>query len=143
MRSLRSATSLVVTSIVLLFGNALVAAYSGVFPVADDDASAEFIAAQISLNSGGDPASYEGYSRRLARTLSLLTPAQQMRVFQPAPGAPSDPETADLAPPQMSTAESAFGSTPKPADLTAGSSETSLKRLYQNGHQNRLPGLLV
>lgn len=59
--------------------------------IADNDASMNVLAVQCAVSSGFSADEYEDYCRRLAKTLSLLSSAQQTRVFGylPMPGAAS------------------------------------------------------
>ncbi|MEM6280066.1 MAG: hypothetical protein AAF733_11340 [Verrucomicrobiota bacterium] len=49
--------------------------------IRDDESSATYLAAQCAISSGGDASAYEVYCRRLAKTVALLSPGQQKRVF--------------------------------------------------------------
>jgi len=49
--------------------------------IADTPSSAQYLAIQISLSSGYPAENYASYSRGLAKTLSLLTAAEQAEVF--------------------------------------------------------------
>lgn len=51
-------------------------------PVISQDFSEEDLAATIALDSGYPEEGYRGYARSLARTLSLLNPAQVEKVFK-------------------------------------------------------------
>ena len=57
--------------------------------IRDNDASQSVLAVQCAVSSGFSASDYEDYSRRLAKTLSLLSNDQQTRVFGylPMPGA--------------------------------------------------------
>jgi uncharacterized protein (DUF58 family) len=58
--------------------------------IANNDASMYVLAVQCAVSSGFSASEYEDYGRRLAKTLSLLSSAQQTRVFGylPMPGGP-------------------------------------------------------
>jgi hypothetical protein len=73
-----------------LFGALAVPAASDA-QIRDNDASMSVLAVQCAMSSGFSASEYEDYCRRLAKTLSLLSSAQQTRVFGylPMPGAAS------------------------------------------------------
>lgn len=92
--------------------------------IADNDASISVLAVQCAVSSGFSASEYEDYCRRLAKTLSLLSSAQQTRVFGylPMPGAASLGDSA----PEASTAGSAEGNAQTPAE-GAGVNEVGAK----------------
>lgn len=49
--------------------------------ISESDSSLNLLAMQCSMSSGFSSADFDDYSRRLAKTLALLSPAQQTRVF--------------------------------------------------------------
>jgi len=49
--------------------------------IRDDEESTNYLAVQCAMSSGGDAGSFEEYGRRLAKTVALLSPGQQKRVF--------------------------------------------------------------
>ena len=65
--------------------------------IKDDDSSKNLLAMQCSMSSGLPPSNYEEYCNRLAKTVGLLAPAQQQRVFGYLPR-PGYVETGDFAP---------------------------------------------
>jgi hypothetical protein len=84
--------------------------------IADNDASISVLAVQCAVSSGFSANEYEDYCRRLAKTLSLLSSAQQTRVFGylPMPGVASLGEPA----PEAGSAGSADGSAQTPAEAS-------------------------
>lgn len=83
--------------------------------IADNDASISVLAVQCAVSSGFSAGEYEDYCRRLAKTLSLLSSAQQTRVFGylPMPGAAS---LGDSAPETSAAAGSTESNTQLPAE---------------------------
>lgn len=49
--------------------------------ISESESSVNVLAAQCSVSSGFSTTDFDDYSRRLAKTLALLSPAQQTRVF--------------------------------------------------------------
>jgi hypothetical protein len=49
--------------------------------ISDSEPSVNVLAVQCAVSSGYSPADFDDYSRRLAKTLALLSPTQQTRVF--------------------------------------------------------------
>src|SRR6056297_1557408 len=62
--------------------------------IRDNEASTHFLAAQCAASGGGVAGNYTDYSRKLAKTIALLEPKQQERVFGfvPQPVAFNRPE---------------------------------------------------
>ncbi|MEM1442849.1 MAG: hypothetical protein AAGF67_10945 [Verrucomicrobiota bacterium] len=65
--------------------------------IRDDESSANYLATQCAVSSGGDASNYEDYCRKLAKTVALLSAGQQERVFGfvPQPVVFARPEDAD------------------------------------------------
>lgn len=84
--------------------------------IRDDEQSASFLAVQCAVSSGGNAPNYEGYGRKLAKTLGLLTPAQQERIFgyvpQPAVLASIDPVFSGSLGPAAAGTDSGAGTNP-------------------------------
>lgn len=82
--------------------------------ISESEQSVNVLAVQCSVSSGFSRADFDDYSRRLAKTLALLSPAQQTRVFGylPQPGATMDSGGDDLpASPGQLMAEKNSGET--------------------------------
>jgi hypothetical protein len=77
--------------------------------IGEGESSINAIAMQCSVSSGFSTSGFEDYSRRLAKTLALLSPAQQKRVFGylPKPGATMEVDGGNLSvsPGQLMAAE--------------------------------------
>jgi len=102
--------------------------------IADNDASISVLAVQCAVSSGFSAGEYEDYCRRLAKTLSMLSSAQQTRVFGylPMPGAASlgdsTPETSAATGSTESDIKSPAESNSLPASTpTSGSNEVGAK----------------
>jgi hypothetical protein len=55
--------------------------------IKNDEASAEFLAQKIAESSGGTPAQYMSYARKLARTLNKFDDVKQRKIIKgPLPG---------------------------------------------------------
>lgn len=69
--------------------------------IRDDESSQSVLAVQCAVSSGFSASEFEDYSRRLAKTLSLLTSNQQKKVFgylpQPALASSNEVEAAPAA----------------------------------------------
>jgi hypothetical protein len=82
--------------------------------ISESEQSVNVLAVQCSVSSGFSRADFDDYSRRLAKTLALLSPAQQTRVFGylPQPGATMDSGGDDLpASPGQLLAQKSSGET--------------------------------
>lgn len=69
--------------------------------IRDDESSQAVLAVQCAVSSGFSASEFEEYSRKLAKTLSLLTSSQQKKVFgylpQPAAVSSNNADTAPIA----------------------------------------------
>jgi len=67
--------------------------------ICESESSINAIAIQCSMSSGFSASGFEDYSRSLAKTLALLSPAQQKRVFGylPKPGATMEADGGNLS----------------------------------------------
>lgn len=90
--------------------------------IRDTEGSANLLAMKCSASSGFSAAGYEEYSRRLARTIGVLTGEQQRRVFGYLP-TPIESTTAAPAsqPTNTSTDSGGIASTPRPAPTAENS----------------------
>ncbi len=66
--------------------------------LADDESSTNYLAMHCASSSGLTASAYQEYGRKLAKTLGLLAPAQQERVFGyvPQPGTTAPIETTPI-----------------------------------------------
>lgn len=106
--------------------------------IADNDASMNVLAVQCAVSSGFSADEYEDYCRRLAKTLSLLSSAQQTRVFGylPMPGAAS---LGDSEPEGNSNAGSTESSNQRSAETGARSENTPTSGSNEVGSKNTAP----
>lgn len=67
--------------------------------ISEAESSINAIAIQCAVSSGFSTSGFEDYSRRLAKTLAMLSPAQQKRVFGylPKPGATMEADGGNLS----------------------------------------------
>jgi len=69
--------------------------------IRDDESSKVVLAVQCAVSSGYSASDFDDYSRRLAKTLSLLTSSQQKKVFgylpQPAAVSSNDADTTPIS----------------------------------------------
>lgn len=64
--------------------------------VKNDEASAQFLAQKIAESSGGTPAQYMSYARKLARTLNKFGAVKQRKIIKgPLPGGDDDDDDDD------------------------------------------------
>ncbi len=85
--------------------------------IRDDESSQAVLAVQCAVSSGFSASDFEDYSRRLAKTLSLLTSSQQRKVFGylPQPAAVSS-IGADTTPAPLSPSQGAIKEVVKDTD---------------------------
>ncbi|MEM7601890.1 MAG: hypothetical protein AAF357_10810 [Verrucomicrobiota bacterium] len=119
---------------VLLFG---AAAMDLCAQIRDDESSTSYLATQCAVSAGGDAANYEEYSRRLAKTVALLSPGQQERVFGFVPQPITFARPEDSA--QSSNGYGSYAGTPTVPEETESTTPVSTVGNGQTGDEGSSP----
>lgn len=96
--------------------------------IRDNESSVTALAIQCAVSSGFSAQDYEEYCRSLAKTIGMLSSAQQTRVFGylPMPGGAATAETAatvETAPVQAATATTSTKTTPEVTNTTTAAAK--------------------
>lgn len=104
--------------------------------IGENDSSAEYIAIQCAISSGNLASDYLEYGHSLAKTLSLLDPAQQERIFGsiPQPGGKSSATGKASGASTDSTAEAGSAPTTNPLIDAVG----ALNKLLTGGESDAI-----